>query len=148
MVPKGPIYHLSPRADWNVVDAVFNESGRELVVIQSQRADCAGPSQQFCELDVERSQERWGLSVVRHVYTEVGLAEYCDSVAAPYNISTLDVGKRLGMFDSSDQCRGTGLPCLDHVVILNESHLRRVLRAYAAYYKPILSRLHHQYCRI
>jgi transposase InsO family protein len=64
--------------------------------------------------------------------------------------------------------------CLDHVVILGESHLRRVLKAYAAYYnhvrphlalakdapllrpvqrfgditaKPILSGLHHQYCR-
>jgi transposase InsO family protein len=64
--------------------------------------------------------------------------------------------------------------CLDHVVILGESHLRRVLMAYAAYYnhvrphlalakdaplvrpvlrfgqvtaRPILGGLHHQYCR-
>ena len=64
--------------------------------------------------------------------------------------------------------------CLDHVVILGESHLRRVLKAYAAYYnhvrphlalakdaplgrpvqrfgqviaRPILGGLHHQYCR-
>ena len=64
--------------------------------------------------------------------------------------------------------------CLDHVVILGESHLRRVLNAYAAYYnhvrphlalakdaplvrpvqrfgqvtaRPILGGLHHQYCR-
>jgi transposase InsO family protein len=65
--------------------------------------------------------------------------------------------------------------CLDHMVILGEDHLRRVLKAYAAYYKglrthlsldkdapthrpiqrlgplvvrPILGGLHHQYCRI
>ena len=65
--------------------------------------------------------------------------------------------------------------CLDHVVILGELHLRRVLRAYADYYngvwthralakdtplhratellgaitaRPLLGGLHHQYCRI
>jgi transposase InsO family protein len=65
--------------------------------------------------------------------------------------------------------------CLDHIVILGEDHLRRVLRAYAAYYnelrthlsldkdspnrrrvrcrgnltaRPILGGLHHQYCRM
>jgi transposase InsO family protein len=65
--------------------------------------------------------------------------------------------------------------CLDHVVILGEAHLRRVLRAYADYYngfrthralakdaplhratellgtitaRPLLGGLHHQYCRI
>jgi transposase InsO family protein len=65
--------------------------------------------------------------------------------------------------------------CLDHMVILGEDHLRRVLKAYAAYYngfrthlslgkdapthrpiqrlgplvaRPILGGLHHQYCRI
>jgi Integrase core domain len=65
--------------------------------------------------------------------------------------------------------------CLDHVVILGEAHLRRVLAAYADYYnelrthrsltkdtplhravehlgsvvsRPILGGLHHQYCRI
>jgi transposase InsO family protein len=65
--------------------------------------------------------------------------------------------------------------CLDHVVILSEAHLRRVLAAYANYYnelrthrslakdtplhraveclgavtsRPILGGLHHQYCRI
>ena len=65
--------------------------------------------------------------------------------------------------------------CLDHVVILGEAHLRRVLANYAAYYnelrthrsltkdtplhriverlgtvtsRPILGGLHHQYCRI
>jgi transposase InsO family protein len=64
--------------------------------------------------------------------------------------------------------------CLDHVVILNEDHLRRILNAYAAYYnrvrphlalakdaplvrqvqrcgeivgRPILGGLHHEYCR-
>jgi transposase InsO family protein len=65
--------------------------------------------------------------------------------------------------------------CLDHVVILGEVHLRRVLAAYADYYnglrthrslakdaplhrvterlgtvtsRPLLGGLHHQYCRI
>lgn len=65
--------------------------------------------------------------------------------------------------------------CLDHIVILGEDHLRRVLEAYAAYYnelrahlsldkdspnrrpiqrrshltaRPILGGLHHQYCRM
>lgn len=65
--------------------------------------------------------------------------------------------------------------CLDHVVVLGEAHLRRVLTAYADYYnelrthrslakdaplhravqrlgivtpRPILGGLHHQYCRI
>ncbi len=65
--------------------------------------------------------------------------------------------------------------CLDHVVILGEAHLRRILKAYAAYYnqvrthlaltkdaplsrpvhrfgevmaKPVLGGLHHEYCRI
>jgi len=65
--------------------------------------------------------------------------------------------------------------CLDHVVILGEAHLRRVLATYAGYYnelrthrsltkdaplhhiverlgtvssQPILGGLHHQYCRI
>jgi transposase InsO family protein len=65
--------------------------------------------------------------------------------------------------------------CLDHVVILGEAHLRRVLAAYASYYneqrthrslakdcplhrvsehlgavasRPLLGGLHHQYCRI
>jgi transposase InsO family protein len=65
--------------------------------------------------------------------------------------------------------------CLDHVVILGEAHLRRILAAYATYYneqrthrslpkdaprhrlieyvgivaaRPILGGLHHQYCRI
>jgi len=64
--------------------------------------------------------------------------------------------------------------CLDHVIVLNEAHLRRVLRSYAAYYnglrthlslakdapsrrlierrgpiirRPILGGLHHQYVR-
>ena len=64
--------------------------------------------------------------------------------------------------------------CLDHIVILGEAHLRRILRAYAAYYnrvrthlsldkdaplvrsvervgdivsRPILGGLHHEYCR-
>jgi transposase InsO family protein len=65
--------------------------------------------------------------------------------------------------------------CLDHMVILGEDHLRRVLKAYAAYYnhirthlslakdaplirpverfgeviaRPILGGLLHEYCRI
>src|SRR5215813_13866298 len=65
--------------------------------------------------------------------------------------------------------------CLDHMVILGEDHLRRLLKAYAAYYngfrthlslgkdaplvrpiqqfgeviaKPVLGGLHQQYCRI
>lgn len=65
--------------------------------------------------------------------------------------------------------------CLDHVVILGEAHLRRILAMYAGYYnelrthrslakyaplpriveqfgtvasRPILGGLHHQYCRI
>jgi transposase InsO family protein len=65
--------------------------------------------------------------------------------------------------------------CLDHVLILGETHLRRVLKAYAGYYnqvrthlaltkdaprsrpvqrlgkvaaRPILGGLHHEYCRI
>jgi transposase InsO family protein len=65
--------------------------------------------------------------------------------------------------------------CLDHMVILGEDHLRRILKAYAAYYnhirthlslaknaplvrpverfgdviaRPILGGLHHEYCRI
>jgi transposase InsO family protein len=65
--------------------------------------------------------------------------------------------------------------CLDHIVVFGEAHLRRILAAYAGYYnecrahllldkdsptnrsirlhgqlvaQPILSGLHHQYCRI
>jgi transposase InsO family protein len=65
--------------------------------------------------------------------------------------------------------------CLDHVIVIGEAHLRRVLAAYATYYndtrthlalakdspghrpiqwfgqvaaRPILGGLHHQYCRI
>jgi len=65
--------------------------------------------------------------------------------------------------------------CLDHVIVLGESHLRRVLKSYASYHnetrthlsldkdapvtrpvqrsgritaRPILGGLHHQYCRI
>jgi hypothetical protein len=64
--------------------------------------------------------------------------------------------------------------CLDHMIVLGEAHLRRILRGYAAYYnvsrthrslnkdaplqraierlgavsRPVLGGLHHQYCRI
>jgi transposase InsO family protein len=65
--------------------------------------------------------------------------------------------------------------CVDHVIVLGEAHLRRILTKYAAYYNelrthqslykdapihraiqhvgriisaPILCRLHHHYCRI
>jgi transposase InsO family protein len=65
--------------------------------------------------------------------------------------------------------------CLDHIVVFGEAHMRRILSAYARYYNevrthlsldkdspchraaqrfgqinalPILSGLHHQYCRI
>jgi hypothetical protein len=65
--------------------------------------------------------------------------------------------------------------CIDHVVVFGEAHLRRILKAYAAYYNEIrthlslakdapshrpiqrlgrialnsiLGGLHHQYCRI
>ena len=65
--------------------------------------------------------------------------------------------------------------CLDHIVVLGEAHLRRILATYAAYYdelrthlaldkdspchrpvqrlgqvaaQPILGSLHHRYCRI
>jgi transposase InsO family protein len=65
--------------------------------------------------------------------------------------------------------------CLDHVIVLGESHLRRILKSYALYYNearthlslgkdapagrmiepygkitalPILGGLHHRYCRI
>jgi hypothetical protein len=65
--------------------------------------------------------------------------------------------------------------CLDHIVVLGEAHLRRILAAYAGYYnelrthlslrkdtpchrpvqrlgwlaaQPILGGLHHRYCRI
>ena len=64
--------------------------------------------------------------------------------------------------------------CLDHIIVLGEAHLRRILKAYASYYNnerthlslrkdapfsrsteptgritstPILGGLHHQYCR-
>jgi hypothetical protein len=64
---------------------------------------------------------------------------------------------------------------LDHVIVLGEAHLRRILKNYAAYYnvsrthrslnkdaplrraierlgavvsRPVLGGLHHQYCRI
>jgi|ERR1700674_1243681 len=65
--------------------------------------------------------------------------------------------------------------CVDHMVVLSEAHLRRILTKYAAYYnelrthrslnkdapfhraiqrlgaitsQPVLGGLHHQYCRI
>jgi hypothetical protein len=65
--------------------------------------------------------------------------------------------------------------CLDHIVVLGEAHLRRILTAYATYYndvrthlalgkdaparrsiqrfgeiaaRPILGGLHHEYCRM
>jgi transposase InsO family protein len=65
--------------------------------------------------------------------------------------------------------------CLDHIIVLGEAHLRRILKAYAGYYNgtrthlslgkdtpfprsierngriasvPILGGLHHRYCRI
>jgi transposase InsO family protein len=65
--------------------------------------------------------------------------------------------------------------CVDHVVVLGEAHLRRVLKSYARYYnesrihrslskdapfprtierlgvitsQPVLGGLHHQYCRV
>jgi transposase InsO family protein len=65
--------------------------------------------------------------------------------------------------------------CVDHIVVLSEAHLRRILTKYAAYYnelrthrslnkdaplhraihrlgaitsQPVLGGLHHQYCRI
>ena len=42
--------------------------------------------------------------------------------------------------------------CLDHIVVLGEAHLRRILAAYAAYYNGIRTHLvlglHHQYCRM
>ncbi len=36
---------------------------------------------------------------------------------------------------------GSGVKCLDHLLILNEAHLRRVLTAYVAYYNE--ARPHH-----
>jgi hypothetical protein len=65
--------------------------------------------------------------------------------------------------------------CVDHIIVLSEAHLRRILTKYAAYYnelrthrslnkdapfhraiqrlgaitsQPVLGGLHHQYCRI
>jgi transposase InsO family protein len=44
--------------------------------------------------------------------------------------------------------------CVDHVVVLGEAHLRRILTRYSAYYNelrniwPVLGGLHHHYCRI
>jgi transposase InsO family protein len=65
--------------------------------------------------------------------------------------------------------------CLDHMIVVGEAHLRRILGAYAAYYnesrthrslkkdtpvhraiqrlgavtsRPVLGGLHHRYCRI
>src|SRR6478609_5378685 len=35
--------------------------------------------------------------------------------------------------------------CLDHIIVSGETHLRRILIAYAAYLDPILGGLHHHY---
>ena len=88
--------------------------------------------------------------------------------------------------DAASDCRVDSAPdpgmlrlrprgsCLDHIIVLGEAHLRRILKAYASYYNnarthlslkkdapsprsiervgritsiPILGGLHHQYCR-